>query len=54
MVPVEFPNLVRRTAAEEGVLREPVSGPNSLIYGKIQGISTDSARIGPGFAGIHQ
>lgn len=28
-----------------GVRREPVSASNSLIYGKVQGTSTDSARL---------
>lgn len=40
--------------AVEGVHREPVSAPNSLIYGKIQGVSTDSARLRPESAGIPQ
>lgn len=40
--------------AVEGVHREPVSAPNSLIHGKIQGISTDSARLPPESAGIPQ
>ena len=33
--------------AEEGVHREPVSASNSLIYGKIQGISANSDRRRP-------